>query len=368
VYKRSVDALPASCDVAVIGGGFAGAATAWWIARTCGASVAVLEREDRPGKHASGRGAGLGRQVTEDDATTALAVRGARWLRNALPGPWPAGPPWIASGSFLTFADEGAMTAHLARAARFGVACEAVDVARVVARWPGLAGMPARGALWFPDDGLIRVRALLDGLLAGARAAGARLVVGCAVGDARPSAAGSGASVELDTAKGPIRARVVVDAAGAWAGELARRWGAGDGGLVPWKRHLAIVGAAAPAADAPFVWHVAPGELYARPDALGTLVSPCDATPSTPHDPAADPDAALRVHVRLRVSAPELAIAPVVRTWACLRTFTPDRAPRVGADPEHPWLVWVAGLGGHGATAAMAIGEDGAAVVTKLLA
>jgi D-arginine dehydrogenase len=358
-----VDPLPADCDVAVVGGGFAGAATAWWLASRGLGNVVILEREAAPGRHASGRGSGMGRQVTDLDATTALTVRGARWLRGDWPGPWPGGAPWIASGSFLTFADEGALTAHRARAARFGVACEPVGVDAVVARWPRLADLPARGALFFPDDGLIRIGPLLDGMIAGARAGGARVVVECDVGDATADARGA----IVTTSHGKIRARVVVDAAGAWAGMLAVRWGATDGGLVPWKRHLSVIGEPAPSADAPFVWHVSPGELYVRPDGDGTLVSPCDAQPSRPHAPTSDDDAVERLHQRLRTVAPQLAAAPVVRTWACLRTFARDGAPRIGFDPGRPWLLWVAGLGGHGATASMAIGEDAAGLIEQRL-
>ena len=353
-----MDELPATCDVAIVGAGFAGLATAWWLARRGHPDVVVLEREPAAGRHASGRGAGLGRQVTDDDATTRLAVRGAHWLRS-LAGTWPARPLWQATGSFLTFADESARAAHRARASRFGVDCYAVPVATVNERWPQLAGLPARGARWFPDDGVIDLGVLIGGLIDGARAGGARVVTGCAVGEviARDG------RVALATSRGAVEARLVVDAAGAWAGELAARWGGDDAGLVPWKRHVSIVDRAPPGGDAPFVWHVAPGEIYVRADAGATMVSPCDAAPSYPHDAAPDADANDRLQARLRTVAPELARAPVARTWACLRTFTRDRAPRIGVDAERPWLIWVAGLGGHGATAALAIGEDAAAAI-----
>jgi D-arginine dehydrogenase len=353
-----VDRLPTSTDVVVVGAGVAGVATAWWLARR-GADVVVIEREPAPGRHASGRGAGLGRQITDDDATTAYAVRGAAYLRGELPGRWPGGAPWIATGSFLTFADAGQLDAHRLRAARFGIACDEVAIADVVARWPAIAGLPARGALFVPGDGVIRLDPLIDGLVAGARDAGGRIVVGCEVGavdviDGRP---------RIATNLGSIDARIVVDAAGAWAGTLARGWGVPDPGLTPWKRHLHVVGTPASGTDVPFVWHVAPGEIYVRADDGGMLVSACDAVPVTPHVAIPDDDAVSKLRARLRGTSPSLAAADVTRTWACLRTFTRDGKPRIGVDAERPWLCWVIGLGGHGATGALAIGEDAASAI-----
>ena len=62
-----------------------------------------------------------------------------------------------------------------------------------------------------------------------------------------------------------------------------------------------------------------------------------------------------------------LAGAPITRRWACQRTFTDDRKMRLGRDATRPWLVWAAGLGGHGATAAPAIGERVANAVIEVL-
>jgi glycine/D-amino acid oxidase-like deaminating enzyme len=93
-----------------------------------------------------------------------------------------------------------------------------------------------------------------------------------------------------------------------------------------------------------------------RTDADGVLVSPCDADVTTAQDqqPSADADARLRARL---VVAPDLALAPIMRRWACQRAFAPDRRMRLGRDPQRPWLVWAAALGGHGATASPAVGE-----------
>src|SRR5690242_4023263 len=80
-YKAVVTELPGRVDVAIIGAGFAGLATAWALRRRGVTNVIVLEREAELGRFASGRSAGLGRQLAEDDDTTRYTTRGAEILR-----------------------------------------------------------------------------------------------------------------------------------------------------------------------------------------------------------------------------------------------------------------------------------------------
>jgi glycine/D-amino acid oxidase-like deaminating enzyme len=60
-----------------------------------------------------------------------------------------------------------------------------------------------------------------------------------------------------------------------------------------------------------------------------------------------------------------LAQFRITRSWACLRTFTPDRRPVIGWDRRIPWLYWVAGLGGHGATSCAAVGQMAAVDIAR---
>jgi D-arginine dehydrogenase len=78
---------------------------------------------------------------------------------------------------------------------------------------------------------------------------------------------------------------------------------------------------------------------------------------SEPCDARVAPAAGVLLGEKLRRIAPWLADLAVARSWACLRTFAADLRPVVGWDPAAPWLFWVAGLGGHGATACPAIGH-----------
>lgn len=325
--------IPSTSDVAIVGGGFAGIATAHALARR-GVRAVVLEREAAPGRFASGRSAGLGRQLAEDDATSALTIRGAALLRGEL------AEAWRPCGGILSFDDAAEADGYAARAARLGVTVERLDRAGVVARWPGVGALPIAAAVHIPSDGVIDIAALLAAL-----ARDARVVCGAAVERVEPA----GRGVRLTTPRGAVEAAVVVDAAGAWAGALT-----GDPPLASFKRHVYVLEAAADA-GAPYLWHLGAGELYVRGDAGRLLVSPCDATATAPADqqPDATGDAALRA----RFAGSAWRAAPIARSWACQRAFTADRRMRLGRDPARPWLVWAAGLGGHGATAAAAVGE-----------
>ena len=59
----------------------------------------------------------------------------------------------------------------------------------------------------------------------------------------------------------------------------------------------------------------------------------------------------------LREVAPSFQDYPVTRMWCGLRTFSPDRRFVIGPDPINPDLFWVAGLGGHGMTSGLAVGD-----------
>ncbi|HEU0035744.1 MAG TPA: FAD-dependent oxidoreductase [Kofleriaceae bacterium] len=331
-------------DVAIIGGGFAGCATARALAER-GIRARVLEREPELGRHASGRGAGLGRQLAEDDATSALTVRGAQLLRER------HAEAWDPTGGILTFDDATEAQEYMARAVRLGIPFEPLEHEAVLARWPTLTKLPIAGAMLVPSDGVIDTKRLLARL-----AHDLDIVLAAAVLAVEPA----GDRVRLDTTAGTFRARVVVDAAGAWAGLLTN-----DPPLETFRRHLFVL-EAAPVERAPFLWHLGGCELYLRADGPTTLACPCDADPTAPIDQQPVEQADVQLRARLRV-APRWSHVPILRRWACQRAFTPDRQMRIGRDPRRPWLVWAAGLGGHGATAATAVGELAADAVVCAL-
>jgi D-arginine dehydrogenase len=163
-----------------------------------------------------------------------------------------------------------------------------------------------------------------------------------------------------------VRARFVVDAAGAWADAVAARLGVAPVGLTPLVRTALVARYAAVDPAWPLVGDLAE-TFYFRPEGPGLLISPADETPSEPHD--ARPDDLTVAMALDRVNAATTLDLRSVRTaWAGLRTFAPDRDPVVGADPDHPSFCWLAGLGGFGIQTAPALARLAADAVRSAAA
>ncbi|MEZ4365396.1 MAG: FAD-binding oxidoreductase [Kofleriaceae bacterium] len=340
---------PTAVEVAIIGAGVAGAATAWALRERGVTDVVVLERDDRIAAHASGRGAGLARQLVDDDAASRVTAAGVAWLAAHADA-----ARFVRTGSWLTFDDVASRDAFAARARRLGVAATPCAVDEVRAAWPELAVPSATAALAVPGDGTFTPGELVAWYLR-------EVAVVC--GATVRAAEASGDGVRLHTDAGTYRARLVVIAAGAWADAVGAALGARPPSLTPIKRHVEV--AAGDAAGRPFVWHLGPRQAYARAHADGVLLSPCDGRVAPADDVAVDEDPARTAH--LAAFAPGLTSAPPRARWACHRTFGPSDLPVIGLDAGVPWLCWTAGLGSHGATTSAILGERAAtAIVARL--
>jgi len=161
-----------------------------------------------------------------------------------------------------------------------------------------------------------------------------------------------------------VSASIVVNAAGAWADEVARRADLPPLGIEARRRTVAVVSAPLGIRlDGPMTADAA-RNFYVRPapsiDGIELFMSPCDEAPLLPGD--AQPQAADLDLVRARLSEvcrteAGIAYAPVRRAWAGLRSFAPDELPVVGFDPLGEAFFWVAGQGGHRLQAAPGIAE-----------
>ncbi len=350
-----------TADVVIAGAGFAGAATAYQLTQRGVRNVLVVEREAVPGVHASGRNAALAFQVLSDAAEAALAVEGTRFIADP-PDGFSNVPLLRRCGSLLVAGADGLPQLHAASEAakHLGLDGEVMPAAEAVRHVPVLRDAPFASAFWNPGDGVVDIHALLQNYLAAARRGGARITFGNAISGVR---VGAGGVEAVTTTAGTVATRCLVNAAGAWAGELGALAGTGTRTMGPRRRHL-FQTAVDVSIDRnwPFVWHN-DLDVYFRPEGDGLLMSPCDATAHPPREPVVDSGIEELLAYKVAQAFPMLAAARVTSAWACLRTFARDERFVIGRDPEVEGLVWVAGLGGHGMTTSPAVGRLGAAAV-----
>jgi D-arginine dehydrogenase len=339
-----------SVDVAVVGGGMAGVSIAAELAGSC--TVAVLEREAELGHHATGRSAAALLESYGSAEVRALTRASRRMLEST-----DTAAPLLTHRPLLWTAD----------------AAHADAVAAVLAEQPGLRSISPSDAQAMcpvlrrdalaaaalePDAHDIDVAAVLGMYAARASAAGAVVLRECRLDHAERI----GARWVLHHDAGTLGADVVVNAAGAWADEVALACGARPFGLRPLRRTIAIARTAKVVSPTwPMVAAIDEG-FYFRPEGPHVLISPADETPSEPCDARPDEaDVALAIDRVNRTT--DLAIRSVVTAWAGLRTFAPDRNPVVGFDPHVPGLCWLAGQGGYGIQRAPALARLAAALV-----
>jgi D-arginine dehydrogenase len=209
------------------------------------------------------------------------------------------------------------------------------------------------------DAADIEVDTLLQGFLRGARRHGALTVNDAAVTSLRHD----GGVWTVTTAKGSYQAAVVVNAAGAWADEIARLAGAKPVGLVPKRRSAFIF--APPEGVATAHWPLfldVHESVYIKPDAGMLLGSPCNADPTVPHDVQAEElDIAIAIDNIERMTT--LRIRRPTHVWAGLRSFVADGELVGGFDASLPGFFWAAAQGGYGIQSAPAAGRYYASVL-----
>jgi D-arginine dehydrogenase len=333
-------------DFAIIGAGIAGASLASALA--VDRSVLLLEAEDFPGYHSTGRSAALFSE-TYGNAVIRRLTAASRAFFEAPPAGFAEtrllGPRGCL---FIARADQQAsLEAHLRETPQL----RPVAATEALRRVPALRPDYVASAAYIDTEMDIDVHALHQGFLRGAKAEGAKLVTGARV-EAVERRSGAW---QLATSAGRFEAGVLVIAAGAWSDALGALAGAAPIGLTPRRRTALLIDppAGSDSAAWPMVFDT-DEEFYFKPDAGRLLASPADQTPSPPCDAQPDElDIALCID-RIQRAA-ELPVRRVVRAWAGLRSFVADRSPVVGYDPGIADLFWLAGQGGYGIQTAPAM-------------
>lgn len=322
-------------DFAVVGAGIAGASLVAELAAH--ASVLVLEAEDRPGYHATGRSAAFWEECYGGPQVVPLTL---------------ASGPYLREHGFLTRrgalyigrdADRRLLDEFEARFGATKASFERLGRERLVALIPGLRP-EWTGAIWEPGCADIDVAGLHQHYLALARRRGAQLVTRARVRGLQPSPTGWDIACEDGRA---FQARTLVNAAGAWTDAVAEMAGVPPLGIQPLRRTVAQLRTdPPPPTGLPLVLDIA-GSFYFKPEAGRLWLSPHDEEPTMACDAAPEELAVAQAIARFE-AVTDWRVEAVERRWAGLRSFAPDRRPVYGRDRRVEGFVWFAGQGGYG--------------------
>jgi D-arginine dehydrogenase len=345
-------------DILVIGGGIAGLSAAAALSKH--ARVTVIEAEDQVGYHSSGRSATMLHYALGDRLVRALTLASRPFFDDP-PGGFTDVPiglrmPVLIHGRDDEWEALDQLAADLSAFAQL----ERLDAAGVHDLCPLLRDDATHG---IADRRGIRLdpHALLQGNLRQLRARGGELHTGQRIAAIEQSA---GTWTVISANGDRFSAPILVNAAGAWADEIAKLAEVRPLGLEP-KRRTIITFDAPPGTELdslPFAKTVG-DELYFAPESGRLFASPMDEVPSDPTDAQPDEyEVALAAH--RMVERTTIEVKQIHSKWAGLRSFTPDHHPAAGFAPATEGFFWLAGQGGFGLQTSPAM----AAIVESLIA
>jgi D-arginine dehydrogenase len=260
----------------------------------------------------------------------------------------------------VVFLAPEAQRAQLATMLAVGQGLREISIAELRQRVPALRPDYAVAAAIEEDAFDMDVAALHQGYLKQLRARGGVLALRHRAGRIERRAG----HWEVEGTGGTVfRAPVVVNAAGAWGDAVAAVAGVTPIGLTPCRRTAAIIN--------PIPYDVSGWPLindvehtwYTRPEARTRLmVSPADETPMQPHDVQPD-ELDVAIGIDRMQQALDIAVQRVERSWAGLRSFTPDRSLAFGWDSAAEGFFWCIGQGGYGIQTSPAAGKFAADLI-----
>jgi len=351
--------MVSDCDFLVIGAGVSGAAAASELAAH--GQVVLLEMEDQPGHHSTGRSAALYTPNYGPAVVRQICQAAYPFFRDP-PAGFSEHPLLSPRGALsITVEDPDGIADALLKDAGADHPIEELSMERAIALCPSIRPGVFRRALYEPGVMDMDAAAIHQGFLRGFKARGGKLVVSAEV----ESLERSGGVWTARTRVGSFRAPTVVNAAGAWAERIGALAGAARIGLQPKLRTAILIeappefcGPRVPVADVLDTW------AYFKPEAGRIMASPGDETPVEPMDAYPD-DMVIAELADYLERHTLLKIERILRSWAGLRSFVGDHCPVVGFDPHAEGFFWLCGQGGYGIMMSPVLGRTAAELITR---
>lgn len=326
-------------DVLIVGGGIAGASLGARLADSV--RVTIIEAEDLCGRHATGRSAAFwqaslgGNRPERKLSIASRPMFDSRWPGSDVPLLRQRGALHL-TGPCGDGVDEWVGLAPKDRPRRLDRAELDRMVGGLSSKWTGA---------WLEESCAdIEVASFHHACLARVRRLG---------GLVRTVSSFEGASWQagrwrVETSAGTIDAGLIVNAAGAWGDEVARRAAVAPIGLEPRRRTVVQLRVGRSGlGDLPLVTDLHQSFYFKGEGDRTVWVCPLDETLVDPCD-AAPEEIDVAVAIDRFEKAVDWPVEAVERKWAGLRTFAPDRGMKFGLDPDAPRFFWCVGQGGMG--------------------
>jgi sarcosine oxidase subunit beta len=350
--------LMRTADVVIIGGGIVGSSIAHHLTAAGCRAVLVVERESSQGKGSTGKSMGGVRAQFSTPVNIQMSLYSIPFYAafDERLG-YPCG--YRAQGYLFcaTSAEHMAylLTNHETQV-RLGLTdARLISVEEIASLFPQLRSDDIIGGAFCSSDGFVDPYSAMNGFMAYAIECGAEIWKNATVTGIRRDGQGI---AELETSKGPISTRIVVNCAGAWAAEVADMAGVSLP-VEPLRRMLV------PTEpfdrfphDGPMIIDMSNG-FHFRPEGLGFLLAWNDPEETTGYKTEFEPVFVEKILTRAADRVPvfeNLAVNPK-RAWAGLYEMTPDHHAILGPVPEVPGFFLANGFSGHGVMHAPATGK-----------
>jgi sarcosine oxidase subunit beta len=338
-----------TADVVVIGSGIVGSSVAYHLAQVGCTNVLVIEREPHQGKGSTGKSMGGVRA----QFSTPVNIQMSRYSIDFFSkfDEVVGHPADYRAHGYLFCATNEKHLAYLKvnreRQIALGVTnVEWVSPEEIAKMVPQLRMDDILGGTFCPTDGFVDPHSVMMGFMLNARERGARLWLDTQV---------TGIEVENDqiigviTSRGRVSARIVVNAAGAWAAEVARMAGA-ELPVEPLRRQLVPTEPFDQLPKRfPMVIDMSTG-FHFRREGKGILLAWNDPEETPGFKTEFDSSFVEKILTHAASRVPVLAEAEVNprRAWAGLYEMTPDHHAIIGPSPNVQGLYFVNGFSGHG--------------------
>ena len=358
--------LPQGAQTVIVGGGAVGCAVAYSLAEAGRRDILVIEKEDSLATQTTSQAAGLVGQVRSTAEEVKLLMWSAETFER-LQADSPDSPAWRQVGSLrVAHCDERIeeLKGLKAVADEAGLETEFIDNDRARELWPLMTFEGVKAILWCPSDGYVQPYDLTMSYAAEGRKLGVDFQTGVRVTGVKLD---NGRVSGIETDQGDIECEMVINAAGAFAYQLASSVGI-ELPIFPVRHEFFVTIECEGIEPTLPVVRIPDASIYVRSEVNSILVGGWE-TGSLSTDPRTVPLAGeqplveenwevlefLGENVLPQVPAiNELGIRHISRGWP---TFTPDGRFIIGESSKVKGFVMAGGCNAHGISGSAGIGR-----------